>query len=83
MSGIFINRSDTSSLWHRDFRPASSPDNFRFRKMGAEHPFPPRSPLDFFMPACKDPSQALEIVFARFFLNPYLFPTRLYRHQPD
>lgn len=37
--------------------------------MGAEHPFPPRSLLDFFATACKDPSQALEVC-SRAFLNP-------------
>jgi|GEM_PF-6384679 inner membrane protein len=27
-----------------------------FVKWGAEHPFPPHSPLDLFTAACKDPS---------------------------
>lgn len=40
-----------------------------FVKWGAEHPFPPRSPLDLFTAACKDPSQALEVC-SRAFLNP-------------
>ncbi|MFC0323210.1 YagU family protein [Gallibacterium melopsittaci] len=40
-----------------------------FVKWGAEHPFPPRSPLDLFAAACKDPSQALEVC-SRAFLNP-------------
>ncbi len=40
-----------------------------FVKWGAEHPFPPRSPLDLFVAACQDPSQALEVC-SRAFLNP-------------
>ena len=40
-----------------------------FVKWGAEHPFPPRSPLDLFTAACKDTSQALEVC-SRAFLNP-------------
>ncbi|TDQ57700.1 putative membrane protein [Mesocricetibacter intestinalis] len=40
-----------------------------FVKWGAEHPFPPRSPLDLFSAACKDHSQALEVC-SRAFLNP-------------
>lgn len=40
-----------------------------FVKWGAEHPFPPRSPIDLFVAACQDPSQALEVC-SRAFLNP-------------
>src|SRR5699024_12879923 len=40
-----------------------------FVKWGAEHPFPPRSPLDLFVATCQDPSQALEVC-SRAFLNP-------------
>lgn len=40
-----------------------------FVKWGAEHPFPPRSPLDLFVVACQDPSQALEVC-SRAVLNP-------------
>jgi len=40
-----------------------------FVKWGAEHPFPPRSPLDLFAAACQDPSQALEVC-SRAVLNP-------------
>lgn len=40
-----------------------------FVKWGAEHPLPPRSPIDLFVSACKDPSQALEVC-SRAFLNP-------------
>ncbi|MCI5763336.1 YagU family protein [Actinobacillus porcinus] len=40
-----------------------------FVKWGAEHPFPPRSPLDLFVAACQDPSQALEVC-SRAVLNP-------------
>lgn len=40
-----------------------------FVKWGAEHPFPPRSPLDLFTAACQDPSQALEVC-SRAVLNP-------------
>ncbi|OBW97102.1 YagU family protein [Gallibacterium anatis] len=40
-----------------------------FVKWGAEHPFPPRSPLDLFVAACQDPSQPLEVC-SRAFLNP-------------
>ncbi|TCJ95843.1 putative membrane protein [Volucribacter psittacicida] len=40
-----------------------------FVKWGAEHPFPPRSPFDFFAAACQDPSQAIEVC-SRAFLNP-------------
>lgn len=40
-----------------------------FVKWGAEHPFPPRSPFDLFVAACKDPAQALEVC-SRAFLNP-------------
>ena len=40
-----------------------------FVKWGAEHPFPPRSPLDLFTAACQDASQALDVC-SRAFLNP-------------
>ena len=36
-----------------------------FVKWGAEHPFPPRSPLDLFTAACKDPSTSIRSLFAR------------------
>lgn len=40
-----------------------------FVKWGAEHPFPPRSPIDLFTAACQDPSLALEVC-SRAVLNP-------------
>lgn len=44
-----------------------------FVKWGAEHPFPPRSPLDLFVAACKDPAQSLEVCSRAFLNPPHLF----------